>query len=127
MDSLDMVKALICSDCTAKYKCSEHIVPLRNIEDICPDCTTTCRCSGHEWLGIILPDRDKDKTCAICLESHEEDMFATRLRCGHLFHYNCIHKWLDIKRNCPICWKIEPILPPMKSFMLPNDLKIMPE
>lgn len=38
--------------------------------------------------------------CVVCLEP----LFAPKkLACGHLFHQNCIRKWLRVRRHCPIC------------------------
>jgi hypothetical protein len=39
--------------------------------------------------------------CCICLEDLTYDLYA--LKCGHLFHENCIRKWLRFKKFCPVC------------------------
>lgn len=26
-----------------------------------------------------------------------------KLRCNHVFHPECIYKWLDINKRCPMC------------------------
>ena len=56
------------------------------------------------------PDDDDDDTdvCAICLESYTASMFQTP--CHHLFHGECIKKWLEKKNSCPIC--VAAIAPP---------------
>ncbi|XP_059277818.1 E3 ubiquitin ligase BIG BROTHER-related-like [Lycium ferocissimum] len=58
-------------------------------------------------------DRDlnieKEQECGICLlEYKDEDTIGT-LRCGHEFHTECINKWLQRKKTCPICRA--PVLP----------------
>lgn len=56
--------------------------------------------------------------CAICYSEvcqDSKDCFVTP--CNHLFHKNCIHKWMKIKMNCPICrGKLKPI-PTYPSFL----------
>jgi hypothetical protein len=43
-----------------------------------------------------------NKDCVICLRSI---VFNDRLflRCGHVFHENCIDRWITTKRICPVC------------------------
>ncbi len=44
--------------------------------------------------------------CSICLNSiknEEEDIKKTK--CNHLFHNECISRWLKIKSSCPLCRK----------------------
>jgi E3 ubiquitin-protein ligase synoviolin len=33
-----------------------------------------------------------DNTCIICLEEIKQ---AKRLKCGHIFHLNCLRRWLE--------------------------------
>ena len=43
-----------------------------------------------------------EDVCCICME-REGGMVKIK-RCGHLFHKNCIEKWLrECKATCPIC------------------------
>ncbi|MFS7974423.1 putative transcription factor C2H2 family [Helianthus anomalus] len=49
---------------------------------------------------------DDDKICVICLEEYqEEDMIGT-LVCKHIYHDECIKKWLKVKGRCSICGAI---------------------
>ncbi|MET4756116.1 hypothetical protein V5J35_001308 [Endozoicomonas sp. NE40] len=43
------------------------------------------------------------KNATICLNDLEGDI--TILMCGHYYHYDCIHLWLDTYLNsmCPLC------------------------
>jgi len=45
---------------------------------------------------------ESNKECVICLRPI---VFNDRifLRCGHVFHENCIGKWLTTRRICPVC------------------------
>ncbi|GFY53336.1 hypothetical protein TNIN_208451 [Trichonephila inaurata madagascariensis] len=39
------------------------------------------------------------ETCSICLEEKPTES----LDCGHVFHVECIRKWLAVKAHCPYC------------------------
>ncbi|XP_064129849.1 E3 ubiquitin-protein ligase RFWD3 isoform X2 [Loxodonta africana] len=58
----------------------------------------------------LLPSEpmDEEDTCTICLEqwTNAGDHRVSALRCGHLFGYGCISKWLKGQaRKCPQCNK----------------------
>lgn len=44
-------------------------------------------------------------TCAICACDFESGQSVIPLHCDsrHLFHTQCIQRWLHINSNCPIC------------------------
>lgn len=43
-------------------------------------------------------------TCAICLDTLEDDEEVRGLTCGHAFHAHCIDPWLSTRRACcPLC------------------------
>eukprot|EP00073_Rattus_norvegicus_P055862 XP_341691.7 PREDICTED: E3 ubiquitin-protein ligase RFWD3 isoform X1 [Rattus norvegicus] len=59
---------------------------------------------------IVLPtvEDEEGETCTICLEQWTSagDHRLSALRCGHLFGYRCIFKWLKGQtRKCPQCNK----------------------
>ena len=45
----------------------------------------------------------KNDSCAICIEDFASGNVLRRLSCGHLYHRDCIDKWLDRKPICPLC------------------------
>ncbi|CAK6436783.1 unnamed protein product [Pipistrellus nathusii] len=62
--------------------------------------------------SVLLPsvstDEEEGDTCTICLEqwTNAGDHRLSALRCGHLFGYSCISKWLKgPTRKCPQCNK----------------------
>ncbi|KAG6386888.1 hypothetical protein SASPL_152065 [Salvia splendens] len=68
--------------------------------------------SDHGWeldLPVTifreLEMSDEEEMCSICLVEFEEEDSVTKLpKCGHLFHGECIEKWLDKCRfSCPLC------------------------
>ncbi|XP_028230156.1 E3 ubiquitin ligase BIG BROTHER-related-like [Glycine soja] len=54
----------------------------------------TCQCAESK-SGI---DR-----CVICQVEYEEGEALVALQCEHPYHSDCIRKWLQIKKVCPIC------------------------
>lgn len=44
--------------------------------------------------------------CVICLDdivSVGSEIDALRMPCLHIYHRNCIHKWLQLSNRCPLC------------------------
>ncbi|OAP60666.1 hypothetical protein AYL99_05668 [Fonsecaea erecta] len=59
------------------------------------------------------------QTTAICLESLEETDMIRELRCGHVYHANCLNLWVERgHHDCPLC-KYD-MLGLMKSFLKPH-------
>ncbi|KAA8531239.1 hypothetical protein F0562_005948 [Nyssa sinensis] len=44
-----------------------------------------------------------DSRCAICQMEYEEGEIVVALPCDHPYHSDCVSKWLQIKKICPIC------------------------
>ncbi|AAG50733.1 putative transcription factor C2H2 family [Arabidopsis thaliana] len=47
----------------------------------------------------------ENKTCAICLEDMSQDVhdYQEMPNCPHVFHNDCIYKWLGHSNLCPLC------------------------
>ncbi|EEF48337.1 E3 ubiquitin-protein ligase ATL4-like [Ricinus communis] len=60
-----------------------------------------------EGLKRVRIDKDDDKisgeTCMVCLEKESVGEVVIRLACGHVFHEDCIVKWLHTNHLCPLC------------------------
>ncbi|XP_027333626.1 E3 ubiquitin ligase BIG BROTHER-related-like [Abrus precatorius] len=41
--------------------------------------------------------------CVICQVEYEEGQALVAIQCEHPYHTDCISKWLQIKKVCPIC------------------------
>ncbi|KAJ4843154.1 hypothetical protein Tsubulata_018581 [Turnera subulata] len=50
--------------------------------------------------GVKVAAGEEDR-CAVCLE--DVVGCAGRLPCDHVFHRDCIMKWLDTSHYCPVC------------------------
>ncbi|KAK4402719.1 E3 ubiquitin-protein ligase RING1-like [Sesamum angolense] len=44
-----------------------------------------------------------EESCSICLEEFSDGGLGTRLPCSHMFHENCIVRWLQGNHVCPLC------------------------
>ncbi|KAK6090981.1 hypothetical protein P3W45_000226 [Vairimorpha bombi] len=73
-----------------------HFILLSNILE---------RNEEYESFKINEEDVGKYDCCAICLEEYEKDDDVLQLICMHLFHKDCITKWLEMGKNCPACKK----------------------
>ena len=43
--------------------------------------------------------------CCICLENYKEDDTAVITGCEHIYHKDCLQKWINNKNSCPLCNK----------------------
>jgi hypothetical protein len=48
-------------------------------------------------------DQATHQTCSICLEAFEGTDVVTALRCGHVFHVDCVGRWMQRATFCPLC------------------------
>jgi hypothetical protein len=56
---------------------------------------------------IVIKDLNKldeaNKSCTICLDDFVNNEKVVALPCLHYFHKKCINKWMERKKECPIC------------------------
>lgn len=66
-------------------------------------------CKGREacpgrWLADLhVPRKVTGTDCAICLTELSGAVDRMELWCSHVFHSECLNKWLDEHIYCPIC------------------------
>ncbi|XP_045804847.1 E3 ubiquitin-protein ligase At1g63170-like [Trifolium pratense] len=60
--------------------------------------------------GIVAEGTEKermisgeDAVCCICILNYENEDELRELPCSHLFHKECVDKWLKINALCPLC------------------------
>ncbi|KAI5779239.1 hypothetical protein EDC01DRAFT_671232 [Geopyxis carbonaria] len=41
--------------------------------------------------------------CAVCKDDLELGTEVTKLPCKHVYHFECVSKWLEVHDTCPIC------------------------
>eukprot|EP00002_Diphylleia_rotans_P015785 TRINITY_DN3057_c0_g1_i10.p1 TRINITY_DN3057_c0_g1~~TRINITY_DN3057_c0_g1_i10.p1 ORF type:complete len:127 (+),score=11.39 TRINITY_DN3057_c0_g1_i10:857-1237(+) len=47
--------------------------------------------------------KDTQTQCQICFDNFSVGTKVTTLPCEHSYHYDCIKKWFESHRTCPIC------------------------
>ncbi|KAA0039492.1 E3 ubiquitin-protein ligase RING1-like [Cucumis melo var. makuwa] len=47
--------------------------------------------------------------CAICLDGFEVAEEAREMPCKHMYHSDCIEKWLNVRGTCPVCRFVMPV------------------
>ena len=45
----------------------------------------------------------KEEKCPICLQKYKGADIIKEFPCKHIFHKNCIFKWLKKSNKCPLC------------------------
>ena len=56
----------------------------------------------------LSEDNDELETCAVCLSNitgENKDDKACTVDCGHIFHIECISRWIKKSKECPLCRK----------------------
>ena len=48
----------------------------------------------------------ENSQCSICIDEFKESELLKQLKCGHVFHKECLSQWLLNMNNCPFCNKI---------------------
>jgi len=48
-------------------------------------------------------DSDENWSCVVCCERLNNESSPLQLPCGHLFHEQCIYRWLMRRNSCPSC------------------------
>jgi hypothetical protein len=57
-----------------------------------------------EDANKMIDDIFDEEICCICIDFIVEGDFS--LPCNHRFHMNCIKKWIQKSKACPLCNKI---------------------
>merc|ERR1719310_897898 len=53
---------------------------------------------------MLLSEHDKpEEECCCCSEVYDEKAVIKRTPCGHVFHEQCLAKWLKVSTTCPLC------------------------
>ncbi|KAH0678066.1 hypothetical protein KY284_019151 [Solanum tuberosum] len=71
----------------------------------------------HENIGMVpaskssiellepmeADERNSNDECLVCLDAIGEETQVLCLPCSHMFHGDCITKWLENSHYCPLC------------------------
>ena len=88
-----------------------QIPPTVTESDVVPKITRTSQDEDEdeddEHINAALPPEcmgTSGDTCAICIDTLEDDDDVRGLTCGHAFHAACLDPWLTSRRACcPLC------------------------
>ena len=99
---------------TNLYNYIEHSIPIMNnlnsyyYNQVFPEDVKICLSEEqfdnldkecYEELG-----EGHDNKCLICIDDFIEEDNIVKTKCCHLFHYDCLKKWLCYESNkCPVC------------------------
>ena len=56
-----------------------------------------------QYKHIKKYSKIKEKKCSICLFKYKKSDIIKEFPCNHIFHKNCILKWLEKSNICPLC------------------------
>ena len=59
-----------------------------------------------QYKHIKKYSKNKEKKCSICLIKYQKPDILKEFPCKHIYHKNCILKWLDKSNICPL-WKYD--------------------
>ncbi|XP_004304786.1 PREDICTED: E3 ubiquitin-protein ligase RNF181-like [Fragaria vesca subsp. vesca] len=46
---------------------------------------------------------EEGESCSVCLEEFRAGTYETSMDCSHVFHRECIGKWMTQSHYCPVC------------------------
>ena len=72
-------------------------------ENVIPKGATEKQLKGLEIREYNKASENEINNCAICIDEFEENDQLHLLPCQHSFHSQCILKWLNRSKLCPIC------------------------
>ena len=61
--------------------------------------------SSSPPIAFELVSESYTEMCIICLERFAVEDTVRKLKCGHVFHKNCIDEWFVSHRSCCLCKK----------------------
>ncbi|XP_057458308.1 E3 ubiquitin-protein ligase BIG BROTHER [Lotus japonicus] len=54
-------------------------------------------------FSSLFKRKNSEKRCVICQMTYRRGDQQMKLPCNHLYHGECITKWLSINKKCPVC------------------------
>ncbi|GFT18441.1 hypothetical protein TNCV_4059411 [Trichonephila clavipes] len=59
--------------------------------------------------------------CIICTDRFDSVLDIAQTKCGHVFHYDCISKWVEQSKTCPECRCVVFSLVDLRINFTPSD------
>jgi len=60
-------------------------------------------CADLQPQKIPGTTKTEDPSCCICLCEYEEGDMLNQMKCGHVYHKECIDSWCKNHTRCPLC------------------------
>jgi hypothetical protein len=61
-------------------------------------------CSNKKCIDHLQYYEPKENdSCSICYNDYEKGENACKLQCNHFYHKQCILRWLETSKTCPLC------------------------
>lgn len=58
----------------------------------------------RKYKDLSKETKENNPSCTVCMEDFEEDGVVRKMVCQHVFHQECIDKWLlEYSYKCPMC------------------------
>jgi hypothetical protein len=97
IDTLEDVKILMSQDEFDEMKCGTYIEYIQRVR---PESINTI--TENNETEIVIDDND---ICTICTDDFTiTDVMINLPKCNHIFHKQCIGRWLtEFKNKCPLC------------------------
>ena len=58
---------------------------------------------SEQDINNLKRENGRNGTCGTCLEEYKENDEMIVLKCGHVYHEDCIVPWLKMSVHCPTC------------------------
>ena len=80
-----------------------NIMNLQNPQNM-EDVRATLGEDGEKEIKNYKLEKKIEGTCAVCMMEFEKDQEVSELKCNHIFHKDCVMKWLkEYNYKCPVC------------------------
>lgn len=86
-----------------------RVVPPLNLQGLPPPVAYQVLVQASQRTARRLPTQPWDpadgrsQQCAICLSDFEKNCSVSWLQCSHVFHEDCISRWVSAQAHCPLC------------------------
>jgi len=78
--------------------------------------SATARKEAAEDMGEDTGETAEGEVCSVCLSAYDACDLLIRLPCEHLFHEQCISRWLQQDGSCPQCrFHVQGGFPPQRA------------
>ncbi|KAH7550344.1 hypothetical protein JRO89_XS13G0174700 [Xanthoceras sorbifolium] len=97
----------VCNDQVVADHENEAIMQMQTVETV--SASRSCiKALEKVRLGEMEEVKQRFR-CSICLKEYQVGLEVTRLPCSHVYHPDCIVKWLETSPMCPLCRQPVPL------------------